>query len=291
VVAYSKLPRNKLALSWQNSFYYYVTEKIVSPANPRIKELVKLRESPRKRRERGAFVVEGLDDLHTLTKSGKQVEEIFYCEELIPTTYSTELLGEWEKGGMKVQSVAEDAFRKASYRKSSDGILAVVRKWSLDIKDHQGLNPELVVVLDEVEKPGNLGAIFRTAEALGVDAILLSEACVDFFNPNVVRSSRGLMGQVPVFGGTKEEVFDWLRDSQLTIFGTSSKKDDSIYEVNFDRGSAFVLGSEKEGLGSFWESRISKWCTIPMLGKASSLNLNACLACLLSEYNRARQRG
>ena len=110
-------------------------------------------------------MVEGLDDLNTLTKSGKQVEEIFYCEELIPTTYSTELLVEWENGGMKVQSVAEDAFRKASYRRVLMAFL-VVRKWSLDIKVKQGLNPELVVVLDEVEKPGNLGAILRTAGRL-----------------------------------------------------------------------------------------------------------------------------
>ena len=101
--------------------------------------------------------------------------------------------------------------------------------------------------------------------------------------------SRGLMGQVPVFGGTKEEVFDWLRDSQLTIFGTSSKKDDSIYEVNFGRGSAFVLGSEKSqfllGIKNFKVVHNSNaW-------KSQSFNLNACLACLLSEYNRARQRG
>ena len=235
-------------------------------------------------------MVEGLDDLKALWESGKRVEEVFHCKKLISQGYVLESLAIWEREGIKLQEVSEEAFLKASYRKKSDGILAVVRKWSLEIRPPEEVKHTLVVVLDEIEKPGNLGAILRTAEAFGADAVFLSDSCVDFFNPNVVRSSRGLIGQVPVFAGTKEEVFDWLGASQLEILGTSSKQSDSLYESKLARGTAFVLGSEKEGLGSFWKSKISKWCKIPMRGKASSLNLNACLACLLSEFNRATQR-
>ena len=131
-----------------------------------------------------------------------------------------------------------------------------------------------------------MGAILRTAEAFGVSNIVLSEPVLDFFNPNVVRSSRGLMARLQVSAGTKEEVSTWLEQAGLRIVGTSSKSSKPYWDLQLSEGTAFVLGSEREGLGEFWKERIGEWALIPMEGEASSLNLNASAACLLAEFNR-----
>ena len=267
-----------------------MTEIIQSGSNPRVKELVKLRESPRKRRERNACVVEGAEDVLQFIKSGKEILEIYYCSERVSQRKSVHLLELWEKENYTLQPLGIDAFQKASYRNHSDGVLAVVRTWSLKLDPEFKSEKELVLVLDEVEKPGNLGAILRTSEALGVNLVLLSDPCVDFFNPNVIRSSRGLIAEVAVRSGTKQEVLEWMTNNDLKIFGSSSKINEPIYKQNYTLGTAFVMGNEKQGLGAFWKERLSQWCTIPMLGAASSLNLNASVACLVSEFNRSNCR-
>jgi len=178
-----------------------------------------------------------------------------------------------------------EAFAKASYKNNPEGVLAVVECWDLDLPAAPR-SPRLVLVLDEIEKPGNMGAILRTAEAFGVSNIVLSEPVLDFFNPNVVRSSRGLMARLQVSAGTKEEVSTWLEQAGLRIVGTSSKSSKSYWDLQLSEGTAFVLGSEREGLGEFWKERIGEWARIPMEGEASSLNLNASAACLLAEFNR-----
>ena len=267
-----------------------MSEIIQSGSNPRVKELVKLRESPRKRRERSACVVEGAEDVLQFIKSGKEVLEIYYCSELVSQRKSIHLLELCKKENYILQPLGIDAFQKASYRNHSDGVLAVFRTWSLELGPKFKSEKELVLVLDEVEKPGNLGAILRTSEALGVSLVLLSDPCVDFFNPNVIRSSRGLVAEVAVRSGTKKEVMEWMTANDLKICGSSSKINDSIYNQDHSLGTAFVMGNEKQGLGSFWKERLSLWCTIPMLGAASSLNLNASVACLVSEFNRSTCR-
>ena len=265
-------------------------EMIQSGSNPRIKELVKLRESPRKRRERNAFVVEGADDLERFIRSNRQVMEIFYCPELISQKNSTSLLQCWEKETVNVQPLGINAFQKASYRNNSDGVLGVIRAWNLELNSEFKSQTDLILVLDEVEKPGNLGAVLRTSEAFGVDLVLLSDPCVDFFNPNVIRSSRGLIAELEVRCGSKEEVFEWMNFQNIEIKGTSSKIKKTIFEQNHPLGTAFVMGNEKHGLGYFWKKNLTHWCSIPTLGSASSLNLNASVACLLSEFNRRNSR-
>lgn len=274
----------------QNPFSISVSEVIKSPSNPRIKELVRLRNSPRTRTERGLFVAQGMDELEILFHADKEVKEIFYCEEKINNIAHMEQLERWKEKKVPLQKLEIDAFEKASYGNNLDGIVAVFKKWSLDLPSSYTGKSDVIVVLDEVEKPGNLGAVLRTAEAFGAEIVLLSEPSVDFFNPNVVRSSRGLMAKVPVFSGTKKMVFDWLIEKEFILIGTSSKSQISIYEKPCRIGTAFVMGSEKTGLGSFWKSKISNWMKIPLLGEASSINLNASVACLLAEFNRSNSR-
>ena len=263
-----------------------MNDVILSTGNPKVKELVKLQQSSRRRRELGLFVVDGVVEISVLRKAGKKICEIYHSEDLPRHGETVELLEGCEADGCSLRQLGSEAFAKASYKSSPTGILAVFETWKLD---HSRLpkSPGVALVIDEVEKPGNLGAILRTAEAFGVSTVLLSDPVLDFFNPNVVRSSRGLMGCLDIAMGTKEETYSWLKKENLRQFGTSAKSANSYWEQEFVSGTAFVLGSEKEGLGEFWRARVDDWISIPMKGEASSLNLNVSAACLLAEFNRS----
>ena len=263
-----------------------MNEVILSTGNPKVKELVKLRQSSRRRRELGIFVVDGVVEISVLLQAGKKICEIYHSEDLPRHGETGELLESCEDDGCPLRELGAEAFAKASYKSSSTGVLAVFETWELDYSRLRQ-SPRVALVIDEVEKPGNLGAILRTAEAFGVSTVLLSDPVLDFFNPNVVRSSRGLMGCLDIATGTKEETYSWLKKENFRLFGTSAKSSNSYWDQDFASGTAFVLGSEKEGLGEFWRERADDWISIPMKGEANSLNLNVSAACLLAEFNRS----
>ena len=190
-------------------FLEQVKEIISSTTNPKVKELVRLRQSPRRRRDLGLFVAEGVTEIDALFRAGRTVREIYYCESFAGSAKGSEFLEARNGDGCLAMMLGSEAFAKASYKNSPDGVLAIAESWSLDLPILPQ-SPRLALVLDEIEKPGNLGAILRTAEAFGVSNLLLSEPVLDFFNPNVVRSSRGLMASLRVNAGTKKEVCSWL---------------------------------------------------------------------------------
>ena len=267
-----------------------MNQSIESPANPKIKELVKLRESSRRRKERGVFFVEGGKDLMALHRAGRKVEEIYFCPRSDCGLGKNKEVSEFEELGIDIIKTSQLAFSKASYRSAVHGIIGVVRSWEL------GLNPESingdgpVVVLDDVEKPGNLGAVLRSVEAFGGAGVILSDPAVDYFNPNVIRSSRGLIGRIAVSSGSKEEVWEWLKNSGRKIIATSSHATRNLGAVPIPSSTAFIFGSEKSGLGEYWREQMIEWIKIPMKGSASSLNLNVSVACLLYEYNRTNDQ-
>ena len=259
---------------------------IESPTNSRIKELVKLRESPRRRRERGCFFVEGANDLLALVRAGRQLIEFYFCPSMVEQFGESSALEELREMGIPFCETSEIAHAKASYKSGTHGIIGVLRTWELGFDVFSVRNDAPLVILDEVEKPGNLGAILRTIEAFGAAGVILSDPAVDFFNPNVVRSSRGLFGGIPVALGTKGDVREWLKNSARHIVGTSSRAQEIMGSKKFPADAAFLFGSEKVGLGEFWQDQPDQWVKIGIQGQASSLNLNASVACFLYEYNR-----
>ena len=280
--------RNGLALDRQNPFSITPMNLCVeSPGNPKIKELVKLRESPRRRKERGLFFVEGGDDLLALVKAGRQVEEVYYCRSQMADGRENIQIAEFTTLGITIIEVSPAAFSKASYRSANYGIIGTVRVWELELENDSIDENVPVVILDEVEKPGNLGAVLRSVEAFGGGGIILSDPSVDFFNPNVVRASRGLIGRVPLAVGTKEEVWNWLKNSGRKIVATSAHATKYLGKDALPGSTAFIFGSEKSGLGEFWKNQPLDWIKIPMRGTASSLNINVSVACLLYELNRS----
>ena len=263
-----------------------MSDIIFSLSNSKVKELVKLRESAKRRRELSHFVIEGYPDLKSIYESGRKVEEIFFCWELIKKAGLEKEFEELENLDFLLTELSKEAFSKASYRKGSDGFLSIAHSWPLLLKNTIQENTQICIVLDEIEKPGNLGAIIRTAEAFGVNSILLSDSSVDCFNPNVVRSSRGLMAGINIGMGTKEEVYAFLEEKNFMLVGTSGASQNSYWEQEFNKKTAFIFGSEKDGLGNFWLDRLTCQIKIPMKGNADSLNLHASAACILAEYNR-----
>lgn len=278
---------NGLALDRQNPFSYLMTNATIeSPTNSRIKELVKLRESPRRRRERGCFFVEGANDLLALVRAGRELIEFYFCPSMVEQFGESSALEELREMGIPFCETSEIAHAKASYKSGTHGIIGVLRTWELGFDVFSVPNDAPLVILDEVEKPGNLGAILRTIEAFGAAGVILSDPAVDFFNPNVVRSSRGLFGGIPVALGSKTDVRDWLKKSARHIVGTSSRAQEIMGNKKFPTNAAFLFGSEKVGLGEFWQDQPDQWVKIGIQGQASSLNLNASVACFLYEYNR-----
>ena len=266
-----------------------MTDIIQSPTNTAVKELVKLRESPRRRRERQCFVVEGAQDLQTLIDANREVLEIYFNEDLDSTSSASRYFLHWQENpALTLRELGKEALLKASYRKTSDGVLGVVKSWDLSMPNTKMNKTDTpVLIFDEIEKPGNLGAILRTSEALGSGLLLLSEPKIDYFNPNVIRSSRGLMGKVKVRSGSKEEIYSWLQEQGLPCVATSSKAPQFSHRFTYDQDTAIIFGNEHTGLGDFWKQKVDNWVSLKMFGEASSLNLNVSVGCILSDYNRS----
>lgn len=260
---------------------------IMSPGNPRIKELVKLRESPRRRRETKSFLVEGAEELLALAKAGRKLREVYFCPSMVERKGENEALEELRNLGVSMQETADAVQAKAAYRSGGSGLIGVAETWSLSLNEFSPDPSGPLVILDEVEKPGNLGAIIRSIEAFGAAGLILCDHAVDFFNPNVVRSSRGLMAKGQVGAGSKEETWEWIKGAGREVVATSAKATEDLRAQSLPAAAALLFGSEREGLGSFWRERVGKWARIPMRGTASSLNLNVSVSCMLYEYFRS----
>ena len=253
---------------------------ITSLQNPRVKHVVKLREKRQRDRD-GLMLVEGYYDLEMMLASGLQPQTVYLAPELAdekpPALLNAETL-----------TVSRMVFEKMSYRDNPDGWLAVVSTPQRTL-ENLTLSPSPFLLLAEsVEKPGNLGAMLRTADAAGVDALILCDPRTDIYNPNVVRASRGTLFTVPVVQATNQEVYDWLKSKDIKILAATPNTDFLYSEVNLKQPVALAMGTEDEGLTDFWLEKAELKVKIPMLGKVNSLNVSTSTAVLLYEVVRQR---
>jgi RNA methyltransferase, TrmH family len=268
---------------------------IESPANPRIRDAARLRER-RERDATGLTLVDGGREALRALEAGAIVEAAFVCPPLISTTEAkrvAEKLGQ-DVGpfgaSIDVVEVGERAFEKLAYGDRSDGVVLVVRAPRSALADLQLPPDPLVVVTDDVEKPGNVGAILRSADAVGASAVIAAGR-TDLFNPNVIRASVGTVFSMPVAAAPAGEVAAWLRERGLRILAT--RVDAELLHVDADlTGSvAVVLGSEAEGLSDAWRDHDVEAVRLPMAGVADSLNVSVAAAVLLYEAWRQRRSG
>ena len=253
---------------------------ISSLQNPRVKQAVKLREDKRQRQRAGLMLVEGFDEISLALSAGYQPHTVFTAPELTGRQIS----------GLAVEPLTVNrlVFEKMSYRDNPDGWLAIfpIPKVTLD-QLKLGDQP-LVIVAESLEKPGNLGAILRTADAAGVDLLLVCDPRVDIYNPNVVRASRGALFTLPVVETDNASALTWLRSRGIQILASTPSADNLYTHADLRPPTAIAVGTEDEGLTQFWLSNADVKVKIPMVGKVNSLNVS--IAAGLLAYEAVRQR-
>ena len=282
-------------------------ETITSGQNPKIKHLLLLQEKSKARREQGLFVVEGRRELEHCLSAGYTVRSLFVCPEIADASSFDSagiyFSGQCPKNQIPAPSflrhpslteasfieIPEQLYRKVAYREGTEGIIAEVEYKSLKLLDLQLPENPLVMVLERVEKPGNLGAVLRSADAAGADAVLICDPLTDLYNPNLIRASIGAVFTVPTVACTSEEAIAFLQEKGIQIL-TAQLQDSSLYyDVDMRRGTALVMGTEATGLTEQWRQAASAHIRIPMLGRLDSLNVSVSAAILLFEAVRQRQ--
>jgi TrmH family RNA methyltransferase len=260
---------------------------ITSVANPRVKWLVGLRRR-RTRDAEGVTVVEGCDELRLALDAGVAPRQLFWCDALADPTTTQALLPRVTALGGEVVALGPAAFAKASYRDSPDGWLAVVDAPGKPLDAVTlGARP-LVLVCEAIEKPGNLGAMLRTAEAVGVDAVVAASPVADWGNPNVVRASKGTVFAVQVASAPTEQVVAWLRRRAISILVATPDASTAVTDVDLTRPVAVVVGAEHAGVGASLLEAADETASLPMAGRVNSLNVASSAAVVL--YEAVRQR-
>ncbi len=260
--------------------------EITSPTNPRVKELVALRR--RRTRERSdVTLVEGYEELVPALAAGVRPHTLYYCAELIgadrqPTVERVAGLG------TEVVRLSRQAFDKVAYRESPDGWLAVVPSLTADLDALRLGERPLILICEGVEKPGNLGAMLRTADAAGVSAVIAAGPVTDWGNPNLIRASKGTVFSVPVASASSAKVLRWLDERGVAIVATTPDTDTLFTDVDLTGPTAIAVGAEKHGLSADWLAAAAVKARIPMHGRADSLNVATAAA--IAVYEAVRQR-
>ena len=252
---------------------------ITSVQNARIKHVVALQQKSALRREEGLFVVEGQREIEHCIACGYEIVELFVLDSLNYT------------GNIPATLVTSQVYEKMAYRGSTEGIIAVVKAKRHDLSDLSTLTANhspLIIVLESVEKPGNLGAILRTAEAANVDAVIVCDPLTDLYNPNLIRASIGGVFSVPTVVCDSKACITFLKERGIRILTAQLQDSYEYYDYDMRRATAIVMGTESTGLTDQWREAADAHIRIPMLGRLDSLNVSVSAAILM--YEAVRQR-
>lgn len=267
-----------------------VSDKITSVVNPRVKQVIRLRDA-KERRKAGLTIIDGAKEILCALDSGINCREVFWAE------HNAALL---EEGGLSQKlaalkipcvPVTANVFDKMAYGERGDGLLAVVQIPSYTIKDVRHSENPFYIVIEGVEKPGNLGAILRSCDGLGVDGVLISDPKTDLFNPNVIRASLGTVFSMKPVVMSNDDILAFFKSNKIKVFAADPSGERAVTQADFRKPSAIVVGSEHEGLSKFWKEKADGCLHIPMKGKADSFNVSISAALLIYEALRQRHVG
>lgn len=251
---------------------------IESFQNPKIKNLIRLTTDNRFRKKQKAFIVEGQQENERALKFNFKAIEFFICEEIFNSYLPNE----------KINLVSKEIYEKIAYRGTSEGIIGIYEEKENSLQDYQPSENASIIILEGIEKPGNLGAILRSCEAFGIEALIITDPKVDFYNPNVIRSSVGCIFGMNIFSSQNKELLSFLKENQFQIFTTLMSQDaQSIHEKNYTKKSAILFGTEHSGLSNFWKGKGDN-VLVPMVGTIDSLNLSNAVA--ITCYEILRQK-
>jgi TrmH family RNA methyltransferase len=265
-----------------------MTEIINSTANPRIRNIIKLGTNSRERRLQNIFIIEGYREISRALVSGIIIKELYVCTDLDKKGWSEEL--KKLSGGITIFEVGLAAFNRIAYREGSDGLIAVALPRKLGLEDLKLSPNPLILIVESVEKPGNLGAIMRTADAAGIDAVIICDPLADIYNPNTIRSGVGCVFTKQIVSTTTKEAFVWLKMNKITIYAAALSESALLYhQIDFCKPTAIVMGTEATGLSGEWLENSDAQIIIPMKGIADSLNVSTSAAILVFEAIRQRE--
>lgn len=262
---------------------------IASLQNAQIKAAVKLRQRSH-RDAQDLFIVEGYRELKRALANGCRVKTLFACPKLFLGENEPKLIEQCCQAGAEIVSCAAPVFEKMAYRERPEGLLAILPQIHLKLTEVKLPPRPLLVVAEKIEKPGNLGTILRSADAAGVNAVIVCDRCTDIHNPNVVRASIGTLFTLPVVESSSAEAYAWLRLNKVRILAASPHAEKDYTAVDFRPGTAIVVGAEQYGLSSFWLKKADQKVRIPLRGQADSLNVAAATTILLFEALRQRAK-
>ena len=283
---------------------------ITSTKNPKIKQLLELQQKSAERRRTGLFVVEGQRELEHCLAAGYEVESVFVNEEL--RIKNEELRIKNEELRMKNEGLEADGgaspsyftlaphvYERIAYRGSTEGVVAIIKspeKGASSLQqilkgsaNEDGLENALFIILESVEKPGNLGAVLRSADAAGATAVIVCDPLTDLYNPNLIRASIGACFTVPTVACTSEECIALLKQNNVRILTAQLQDSELYYDTDMTGPTAIVMGTESTGLTEQWRQAADAHIRIPMLGRLDSLNVSVSAAILLFEAVRQRQ--
>ncbi|MBF0523029.1 MAG: RNA methyltransferase [Candidatus Omnitrophica bacterium] len=260
--------------------------KILSVKNERIKAVVRLRDRD-ERDKTGLTIVEGRREIARALEAHCRFQEFYFCPKFLVADDAS-LMKTIHALKIPVYESAEDVFKKIAYGERKEGVLGVCAPQQSSLEDLKNRKDLFLLVVEAVEKPGNLGAILRTCDGAGVDGIIVCDEKTDIFNPNVIRASLGTVFSNRVMTGSSKEVFRYLQSQNIKVCAATPAARDVYSDINFKGPLAIVVGSEEKGLSDFWMSRADFKIKIPMKGKADSLNVSTSAAILL--YEALRQR-
>lgn len=258
---------------------------ISSPQNAFIKTLVTLTEKSRERKKTGFFIIEGAREIALAKKGGYVFKQLLFCADIFkgnPTEVVT--------ANTEIIQISEEVYQKVAYRTTTEGILAVakVKEHSVSNLKFQRENP-LILVAEAPEKPGNIGALLRTADAANLDAVIIANPKTDIYNPNIIRSSVGCIFTNTVVTGATNEIISFLKTQNIQIFSAILQDSKPYYDCDFTKGTAVVVGTEATGLTEAWRTQSTQNISIPMQGEIDSMNVSVAAGILIFEAKRQRK--
>lgn len=259
---------------------------ISSLQNPLIKHLFQLKEKSRERKKSGLFLIEGQREITLAIKGGYAINKVLYCTDLIGDTDLSLLIRKNTQG----IEISKEIYQKLAYRETTEGILAVAQSRTLQLTDLEFKTPNpLILIAEAPEKPGNIGALLRTADAANVDAFIIANPKTDLYNPNIIRSSVGCAFTNQIATGSTSEIISFLKSKQIHIFCAALQASKPYHTQNFTAPTALVVGTEATGLSNAWLDHATQNIIIPMQGEIDSMNVSVAAGILVFEAVRQRQ--
>lgn len=264
-------------------------KQITSTQNPYIKSLILLQEKAKARKQSGLFLIEGKQEIELAIKGKYEVETILFLPEICSESELNKLvLPAPLSFGVSLIAINKEVYQKLAYRDTTEGVIAVAKSKSLQLQDLKLSKNPLILIAESPEKPGNIGALLRTADAAGLDAVIIANPKGDLYNPNVVRSSVGCLFTTQIATGTTTEVIAFLKQNAINFYCSTLQNSTSYHTQNYTTPTALVVGTESVGLTDEWRNAATQNIIIPMNGEVDSMNVSVAAAILLFEAKRQR---